>query len=264
MNLDVLKGLDDQQKVVVTSTEGRYLVLAGAGSGKSRSLTVRVAYILDQHLATPDNILVVTFTNKAAREIKERITKATGLDSRSIWVGTFHSICVKILVAHGTRIGIPKGFTIADEDDKYRELKNLFAEKPDQETVYNASDWISKAKEKLLTPQDLRTNNVLEMPDDIISLYERYQNRLSQIYALDFDDLVMRTLQLLQMCPDVLKHYQQRFKYVMLDECQDSSPSNHRFAELMSGGYGNLMLVGKNIADSKPCEPVHAGCGESC
>lgn len=262
--MDVLSGLDDQQKVVVTSTEGRYLVLAGAGSGKSRSLTVRVAYILDQHLATPDNILVVTFTNKAAREIKERITKATGLDSRSIWVGTFHSICVKILVAHGTRIGIPKGFTIADEDDKYRELKNLFAEKPDQETVYDASDWISKAKEKLLTPQDLRTNNVLEMPDDIISLYERYQNRLSQIYALDFDDLVMRTLQLLQMCPDVLSHYQKRFKYVMLDECQDSSPSNHRFAELMSGHYQNLMLVGKNIADFKPCEPVRAGCGESC
>jgi DNA helicase-2/ATP-dependent DNA helicase PcrA len=242
--MDILAGLDAQQQAVVTSTEGQYVVTAGPGSGKTHALTQRVAYILSQGLARPEEILVMTFTNKAANEIKERIVQATQVDGKSMWVGTFHSVCVKIILAYGSRIGVPKNFTIADEDAQYKEIKNLLGEKAESSAIYNIVNWISKAKEAVLRPDDLQGENVLGMPAEIVEIYSRYQQRLSQIYALDFDDLIMRCLQILMYCADALSYYQRRFKYVMMDECQDSSFSNMKLVKLLSGEHHNLMLIG--------------------
>lgn len=242
--MDILRGLDKAQVEVVTSTTGKFLVLAGAGAGKTGCLTKRIAYILQNRLAGPINILAVTFTNKAANEMKERLAELVETDLSMMWIGTFHSICVKILVSNGHEIGIPRNFTISDEDDKIAEIKAIGGKALSQDDIYKISSMISRAKENLMSPEEAKIDRLkIGISKQVAEIYEEYQSRLKKMNTLDFDDLIYFTIKLLQKCPHILKAYQTRFKFVLMDECQDSAPSNMMLINLLSGEK-NLMLVG--------------------
>ena len=246
--MSIYDTLNPPQREAVMQTEGPLLILAGAGSGKTRVLTHRIAYLMDEIGVNPWNILAITFTNKAAQEMRERVDKLVGFGSESIWVSTFHSACVRILRRHIDNLGYSTNFTIYDTDDQKSVMKDVCRKLNIDTKVYKERSLlaqISHAKDELLTPDDME----LKAADDynmkkVASVYREYQAILRKNNALDFDDLIVKTVELFQNCGAVLEYYQERFKYIMVDEYQDTNTAQFKFISLLAQKYENLCVVG--------------------
>ncbi|MBR6403022.1 MAG: DNA helicase PcrA [Eubacterium sp.] len=241
-------GLNDKQWEACSHTEGPLLILAGAGSGKTRVLVHRIAYLIDEMGVNPYNILAITFTNKAANEMRERVENEIGPGAENIWVSTFHSMCVRILRRFYDRIGGDNNFTIYDTDDQKTVMKEVLKSlgidnKKFPEKMCLAK--ISKAKEDCLLPEDLDLNaggNFREQ--QMARIYREYQVRMKKNNALDFDDLIFKTIQLFEKDKEVLEMYQNRFKYIMVDEYQDTNHSQFMLVKLLADKWRNLCVVG--------------------
>ena len=239
--------LNPEQKEAVLHTEGPLLILAGAGSGKTRVLTHRVAYLIEQGVA-PWNILAITFTNKAAGEMRERVDKLVGLGSDSIWVSTFHSTCVRILRRYIDRLGYDTSFSIYDTDDQKSVMKEVCKKLQIDTKIYKERmllGAISHAKDELMNPVHMQLDAGSDWNQQkIAGVYAEYQAQLHKNNALDFDDLIMKTVELFQNCPDVLDFYQERFRYIMVDEYQDTNTAQFKLVSLLAAKYQNLCVVG--------------------
>ena len=240
--------LNDRQKEAVLHTDGPLLILAGAGSGKTRVLTHRIAYLIAEKGVNPWNILAITFTNKAAHEMRERVDKLVGFGSESIWVSTFHSACVRILRRHIDNLGYDTNFTIYDTDDQKSLMKDVCRKLNIDTKVYKERSLlaqISHAKDELLTPDDMEMKAAGDYNmKKVASVYREYQAALRKNNALDFDDLIVKTVELFQNCGAVLEYYQERFKYIMVDEYQDTNTAQFKFISLLAQKYENLCVVG--------------------
>ena len=245
--MSIYDTLNDRQKEAVFYTEGPLLILAGAGSGKTRVLTHRVAYLIEQGTA-PWNILAITFTNKAAGEMRERLDKLVGLGSDSIWVSTFHSTCVRILRRYIDRLGFDTSFSIYDTDDQKSVMKEVCKKLQIDTKVYRERmllGAISHAKDELISPEQMRLDAGADWNQQkIAGVYAEYQAQLRKNNALDFDDLIMKTVELFRNCPDVLDDYQERFRYIMVDEYQDTNTAQFQLVSLLAAKYRNLCVVG--------------------
>ena len=239
--------LNPEQKEAVLHTEGPLLILAGAGSGKTRVLTHRVAYLIEQGVA-PWNILAITFTNKAAGEMRERVDKLVGLGSDSIWVSTFHSTCVRILRRYIDRLGYDTSFSIYDTDDQKSVMKEVCKKLQIDTKIYKERmllGAISHAQDELMNPVQMQLDAGSDWNQQkIAGVYAEYQAQLHKNNALDFDDLIMKTVELFQNCPDVLDFYQERFRYIMVDEYQDTNTAQFKLVSLLAAKYRNLCVVG--------------------
>ena len=246
MSLD-LEGLNGPQKEAVLCTEGPLLVLAGAGSGKTRVLTHRVAHLVEDLGVAPWQIMAITFTNKAASEMRERLGSLIGPYSRGMWVTTFHSMCVRILRADCDRMGFAQGFTIYDDDDSKRLVKQIMSELNIDEKRYPIQairNRISKAKNDLQVASVFADQAKDPISQVVAKVYTRLQERLQQNNAFDFDDLLLYTWLLLKNHPDVLAAYQQRFRYLMVDEYQDTNHAQYALTQLLAARHQNIMVVG--------------------
>jgi DNA helicase-2/ATP-dependent DNA helicase PcrA len=242
----LLAGLNDEQRAAVTHFEGPLLILAGAGSGKTRVLTHRVAYLIQVHGVRPDEVVAITFTNKAAGEMKERIGGLVGPIARTMWISTFHSMCARLLRREAQRIGYKSTFTIHDEDDRRRLIKRCMEElnlDPKRFPPESISRQISDAKNQLRTAAEFREQGG-RFSQVAADVYERYELRHAAMNAMDFDDLLMKTVQLLESFPDRLRHYQQAFRFVLIDEYQDTNHAQYRLANLLADEHRNLAVVG--------------------
>ncbi|WP_371069337.1 DNA helicase PcrA [Sediminibacillus sp. JSM 1682029] len=244
---DLLKGLNEEQRRAVTHTEGPLLIMAGAGSGKTRALTHRIAYLLGEKEVSPRSILAITFTNKAAREMKERVYQLVGPDGANIWVSTFHSMCVRILRRDIDRIGINSNFSILDSSDQLSVIKqilkdlNIDPKKFEPRAMLGA---ISSAKNELVTPEEYSKTVGSFYEKQIAEVYERYQKTLRKNQSLDFDDLIMQTINLFDRVPEVLEYYQRRFQYIHVDEYQDTNHAQYYLVKQLADRYQNLCVVG--------------------
>ncbi len=240
--------LNDRQKEAVFCTEGPLLVLAGAGSGKTRVLTHRIAYLIEEKDVNPWNIMAITFTNKAAGEMRERVDKLVGFGSESVWVSTFHSSCVRILRRFIDNLGYNTNFTIYDTDDQRTLMRQILKRlELDPKTFRDRAmlSAISNAKNELISPEEFRLNAEGDWrAKKIAEVYQHYQEELKKNNALDFDDLIFKTVDLFRTNTDVLEYYQERFKYIMVDEYQDTNTAQFRLIELLAGKYKNLCVVG--------------------
>ena len=240
--------LNDMQEAAVYHTDGPLLILAGAGSGKTRVLTHRVAYLIKEKGVEPYNIMAITFTNKAADEMRERIDKLVGFGADQVWVSTFHSACVKILRRFADRIGYKNDFTIYDADDQKKVVKSIIKMMNLDPKMYKDKGVVAKIsdfKNKLMTVSDVRDMATYDFKEKTISqIYEEYQRILKKSNALDFDDLIMKTVELFQKCPDVLDLYQERLRYIMVDEYQDTNVAQFKFVQLLASKYQNICVVG--------------------
>ena len=246
--MSIYDTLNPPQREAVAQTEGPVLILAGAGSGKTRVLTHRIAYLMDEKGVNPWNILAITFTNKAAQEMRERVDKLVGFGSESIWVSTFHSACVRILRRHIDNLGYDTNFTIYDTDDQKSLMKDV-CRKMNIDTKINKERsllaQISHAKDELLTPDDMEMKAAGDYNmKKVASVYREYQAALRKNNALDFDDLIVKTVELFEKCGAVLEYYQERFKYIMVDEYQDTNTAQFKFISLLAQRYQNLCVVG--------------------
>lgn len=245
---ELLQGLNPQQAQGVEHTEGPLLILAGAGSGKTRVLTHRIAYIIEKAKAYPSQILAITFTNKAAKEMKERVEKLVGPESASMWVSTFHSMCVRILRRDIEKLGYNRNFVIYDTIDQKSLLQECLRElnmTDKQFPIPSISKTISDAKDKLLSSEEYRKQNQGNYRlEKIASVYQLYQKKLLKNNAMDFDDLIVKTIELFGTNPDVLEYYQRKFKYILVDEYQDTNYAQYRLVNLLAQGYKNLCVVG--------------------
>lgn len=243
-----LKKMNSRQLEAVLHTEGPLLILAGAGSGKTTVLINRIAYIIDQSLAKPWQILAITFTNKAAGELKERLTAMLGDTGGDVWAATFHSTCARILRRDGDRIGYSSHFTVYDTDDSKRLVKDCQkALNIDDKMISHKSilSEISHAKDSMLSPADYQAAAGSDFRlAKIGAVYELYQKRLREADAMDFDDLLGNTVELFRQCPDVLEYYQNRFRYIMVDEYQDTNQVQYEFVRLLAEKSKNLCVVG--------------------
>ena len=240
--------LNSEQKKGVFTTEGPVLLLAGAGSGKTRVLTHRIAYLIDEIGINPYNIMAITFTNKAAGEMKERVDDIVGFGSDSIWVATFHSTCVRILRRHIDFLGYDHNFVIYDTDDQKSLVKDICKKLQidtkmlKERTIMGA---ISSAKDELISPNEYSLSSGGDYrKQKIAAVYQEYQTALKKNNALDFDDLIMKTVELFKTCPDVLSNYQRRFKYIMVDEYQDTNTAQFELIRLLADAHHNLCVVG--------------------
>lgn len=246
--MGLFEGLNPQQKEAVLHTNGPLLILAGAGSGKTRVLTQRVAYLIEERGVKPWNIMAITFTNKAAGEMRERVDKLVGLGSESIWISTFHSSCVRILRRYIDRIGYDHNFSIYDADDQKTLMKDICKRlnvdtKIIKERMFLGT--ISSAKDELISPDEYRLRAMGDTKKQkIAQVYAEYQKQLHKNNALDFDDLLVKTVELFKSCPEVLASYQERFQYLMVDEYQDTNTVQFNFISLLAGKYKNLCVVG--------------------
>ena len=246
--MSIYDSLNGPQREAVYHTEGPLLILAGAGSGKTRVLTHRIAYLIEEKGINPWNILAITFTNKAAGEMRERVDQIVGFGAESIWVSTFHSTCVRILRRHIDRLGCDTNFTIYDTDDQKTLMKDVCKRLQIDTKVYrerNLLAAISAAKNELITPEEYR----LQAEGDfgrqkIASVYEEYEKQMRANNALDFDDLLLKAVQLFQTQPEVLDYYQERFRYIMIDEYQDTNTVQFQLVSLLAAKYRNLCVVG--------------------
>lgn len=245
---ELLAGLNDKQKEAVLHFEGPLLILAGAGSGKTRVLTHRIAYLIEEHQVPPYHILALTFTNKAANEMRERVNNIIEYGAGSIWVCTFHSTCVRILRRFIDHLGYDNAFTIYDSDDQKSLMKdickqlNIDTKKYKERTFLNA---ISSAKDELKTPEQYADEVAKEYNKKIFGrVYKEYQKRLKQNNALDFDDLIMLTVQLFRQNAEILNHYQERFPFILVDEYQDTNTAQFTLLSLLASRYRNLCVVG--------------------
>ena len=246
--MSIYETLNDMQQKAVYHTEGPLLILAGAGSGKTRVLTHRIAYLIGEKGVNPWNILAITFTNKAAQEMRERVDQIVGNDGGSVWVSTFHSTCVRILRRYIDRLGYDNNFTIYDTDDQKTLMKDVCRRldvdtKQYKERALLAA--ISHAKDELLTPDDMERNAGGDFREKrIAEIYREYQAALRRNNALDFDDLIVKTVELFQKCGEVLEYWQDRFRYIMVDEYQDTNTAQFKFVSLLASRYENLCVVG--------------------
>lgn len=245
---DLLKNLNAPQREAVEHLEGPLLVFAGAGSGKTRVLTYRIAHLVSNHGIDPWNVLAVTFTNKAANEMKERIDSLVGARMlKYMWVGTFHSICARMLREKGDKIGLDRDFTIYDADDQLRLVRECLEQLALDEREVNARQLlsqISKSKEQLVLPEDYTSVFSGNYDPLVARVYPLYQKKLWANKALDFDDLILYAVRLLDSCSDVREQYQQRFKHVLIDEYQDINYSQFQFVRLIADLYKNICCVG--------------------
>ena len=245
----MLEQLNDMQKKAVTCTEGPLLVLAGAGSGKTKVLTTRIAYLINEKNVDPSSILAITFTNKAAKEMKDRVIKLIGNIGYSMKISTFHSFGLSILKEHCDLLGYSKNFTIIDSDDSMTLIKKIVKDLNLDSKIFNPKmirNKISGAKNELMDPAEYVRFANTDMEEKIVSVYERYQKRLKLNNSFDFDDLLMLPIKLLKENPDVLKQYQEKFKYVMVDEYQDTNQAQYILTKMMSAKYKNICVVGDN------------------
>ena len=245
---DFLSDLNQQQRKAVTHTNGPLLIVAGAGSGKTRVLTYRIAYLLEQGYVSPKDILALTFTNKAAREMQDRIRNLIGETATGLWMGTFHSIFSKILRFEAEKIGFSSNFSIYDTSDSENAVKLILKElnfdpreiKP--KTIFRK---ISDAKNQLIDPSNYRTRFVQTTLDDITArVYDIYQTRLKQTNSMDFDDLLIKPVELFREHPDVLEKYQDRFRHILIDEYQDTNHAQYKVTRLLADKYQNICVVG--------------------
>ena len=246
--MSIYDTLNDKQQQAVMQTQGPVLILAGAGSGKTRVLTHRVAYLIDREGIQPYNILAITFTNKAAGEMRERVDKIVGFGSEQIWVSTFHSTCVRILRRFIDRIGYDNNFTIYDTDDQKGVMKEICKKlQIDTKTIKERTilSAISSAKDELIDPVHYEMQNGFDYNGSkIAKAYKEYQAVLHKNNALDFDDLIMKTVELFKADAQVLNNYQERFRYIMVDEYQDTNTAQFELIRLLAGKYRNLCVVG--------------------
>ena len=243
----LLAGLNDEQRAAVTHFEGPLLILAGAGSGKTRVLTHRVAYLIQVHGVRPDEVVAITFTNKAAGEMKERIGGLVGPIARTMWISTFHSMCARLLRREAQRIGYKSTFTIHDEDDRRRLIKRCLEElnlDPKRFPPEALARQISDAKNQLIGAEEFRERIGGRFAQASADVYALYEKRHAAMNAMDFDDLLMKTVQLLESFPERLRHYQQAFRFVLVDEYQDTNHAQYRLANLLAGEHRNLAVVG--------------------
>lgn len=246
--MSIYETLNDMQQQAVYHTDGPLLILAGAGSGKTRVLTHRIAYLIEEKGINPWNILAITFTNKAAGEMRERVDNIVGYGSESIWVSTFHSTCVRILRRYIDRLGYDTNFTIYDTDDQKTLMKDVCKHLQVDTKIYRERSLlsaISSAKNEMITASEYR----LQAEGDygrqkIAQVYEEYEKQLRANNALDFDDLLVKAVQLFQTQPDVLEYYQERFRYIMVDEYQDTNTVQFKLIQILASKYRNLCVVG--------------------
>lgn len=246
--MSIYETLNERQQEAVYQTEGPVLILAGAGSGKTRVLTHRIAYLIEEKGVNPWNIMAITFTNKAAGEMRERVDKIVGFGSESIWISTFHSTCVRFLRRYIDRLGFENSFTIYDSDDQKMLMRDVCKRLMIDTKTYkerNILAAISKAKDEMITPQELLANAGGDYAKrKIAEAYAEYQTQLRKNNALDFDDLLCKTVELFQKNSDVLEAYQNRFRYIMVDEYQDTNSVQFMFVSLLASRYKNLCVVG--------------------
>lgn len=246
--MSIYDTLNDMQKEAVFHTEGPLLILAGAGSGKTRVLTHRIAYLIEEKGVNPWNIMAITFTNKAAGEMKERVENLVGFGSEQIWVSTFHSTCVRILRRYIDRLGYSNNFTIYDTDDQKSVMRDVCKRLNIDTKIYkerNILSQISKAKDEFMSPKQYSLANQGDFSKKrIIDAYKSYQEQLKSNNALDFDDLLFKTVELFKNNPDILEQYRNRFKYIMVDEYQDTNTVQFKFISLLAGEHRNLCVVG--------------------
>ncbi len=265
-SMSLLDELNEEQREAAETIEGPVLIFAGAGSGKTRALTYRIAHMIKGRNIPPERILAVTFTNKAADAMKERIDRLIGKQAKGVWAGTFHSMCARILRIDGAKIGIPAEYSIFDEADQLAVVKDVLArseravedavrtarakdaEEQDEDqrewTARDVLDEISSAKNELMGPDEYRRTRKGRFEQKVAIVYRQYQDRLERNKALDFDDLLMKTVELLDKEEGVREKYQRRFRYVLVDEYQDINHAQFRFVQLLAEKHGNLCVVG--------------------
>ena len=247
---DILEGLNDKQYEAVVTTEGPCLVIAGAGSGKTKVLTHKIAYLIGEKGAKPWDILAITFTNKAANEMKQRITDLIGDDAKDIWMGTFHSICVRILRRFIDRIGFESSFIIFDTSDQKTLIKGCMKDLGIDDKLLNdraIQSEISNVKNEMLEPEQYAVRAKGDFrKEKISSVYSLYQKRLKENNAIDFDDIINYTIKILMENPDVLEYYSNKFKYVLVDEYQDTNKAQFTLVTLLASKNGNITVVGDN------------------
>lgn len=246
--MSIYDTLNKEQKEAVLHTEGPLLLLAGAGSGKTRVLTHRVAYLIDEMGVNPWNILAITFTNKAAQEMRERVDQIAGFGADQVWVATFHATCMRILRRHIDRLGYDSNFTIYDTDDQKSVIKQVCKRLNIDTKMYKERTLlseISSAKDELVDVREFEVKSVGDYKKSVIAkVYREYQETLKKSNALDFDDIIVKTVELFKSCPEVLYIYQERFKYIMVDEYQDTNTAQFELIRLLADGYRNLCVVG--------------------
>ena len=247
---NIIEGLNDKQKEAVLTTEGPCLIIAGAGSGKTKVLTHKIAYLMQEKNVKPWNMLAITFTNKAANEMKERIELLVGDAVKDMWMGTFHSICVRILRKFIDRIGFSTSFIIFDTSDQKTLVKECLKElKVDDKLFTDKSVLyeISNAKNEMLEPKAYGVKYAGDFRKETIAkIYELYQKRLKENNALDFDDIINFTIKILTENQDVLEYYTDKFRYVLVDEYQDTNKAQFMLITIMASKYGNITVVGDN------------------
>ena len=246
--MTLVDGLNKEQQEAVLTTEGPLLILAGAGSGKTRVLTHRTAYLIEEKGVNPYNILAITFTNKAAGEMRDRIDQMVGYGSESIWVSTFHSTCVRILRRYIDRLGYGTNFTIYDAEDQKTLIKDICKRLEIDTKIHKEKMFlsvISSAKDEMIEPIEFENNAAGDYAKRIqAQVYREYQQALKMNNALDFDDLIFKTVELFKLDKEVLSSYQDRFRYIMVDEYQDTNTVQFEFIRLLSQKYKNLCVVG--------------------
>ena len=252
MSNDILSQLNDAQREAAACTEGPVMIIAGAGSGKTRTLTYRIAYLVSQGV-DPFRILALTFTNKAANEMKERIMKLVGSEARNLWMGTFHSVFAKVLRSEAPRLGYTSSFTIYDTEDSKSAVKHIVKERNLDPKVYSpamVTSRISMAKSSLISPDDYANNPELQQTDQTArkpmmgEIYRFYNQRLRNANAMDFDDLLFNMNVLLRDFPEVLLKYQERFRYILVDEYQDTNYAQYLIVKKLAARYQNICVVG--------------------
>lgn len=245
--MDYSKFLSETQLSAVQATEGPVLILAGAGSGKTRVLTYRMAYLITEKGVSPDNVLAATFTNKAAGEMKERVKSLLGNLSNRVLVGTFHSICARILRMEGKKLGYGRNFVIYDEDDQLNVIKEVMKSlnvSTDEYYPRAVHSRISLAKNRFLYPEDLKNSSENYFDEKLTEIYSEYQKKLRMNNAFDFDDLLIKPVELFKRYPDIKKKYQNRFRYILVDEYQDTNFTQYLMIKELAGKYGNICVVG--------------------
>lgn len=246
--MSIYDTLNPMQKEAVLHTEGPLLILAGAGSGKTRVLTHRIAYLIEEKEVNPWNILAITFTNKAAGEMRERVDSLVGFGAENIWVSTFHSTCVRILRRYIEHLGYTTSFSIYDSDDQKTLMKQVFKTLDIDTKQYKERSVlgiISSVKDKLISPEEFLLNAGQDFRQKKVGeIYREYQNQLKKNNALDFDDLIVKTVELFQNDSQILDYYQERFRYIMVDEYQDTNTAQFKLISLLASKYRNLCVVG--------------------
>src|SRR5574344_1014478 len=244
-----LENLNKEQLEAVKYIDGPLLVLAGAGSGKTKVLTTRVAYLIDEIGVDPTSILAITFTNKAAKEMKERIVKMLGSIAYQIQISTFHSFGLTILKEYYKELGYDKNFTILDSEDSLTVVKKILKDMDKDPKIFNPKNIrnrISSAKNELMDPNEFSKFSNNEIDEVVVSVYRKYQEKLEINNSLDFDDLLMLPILLFRKYPDILKKFQDKYRYILIDEYQDTNEAQYLLTKMISAKYKNICVVGDN------------------